>query len=417
MCRSSRCRGGWATALVAAVIAGNVGMGIPAPARAETRFTPSVNFSQRYDSNVFYGPKEFIPPNRQAWDLVSTLGTQAQLVNKSRLGDSILSVGLNGSAFAYNTDLAFISTNVFAASDLTDWMSELAPGLKLKVSDAFQYTPEPPAFLTGGKPSELSDVFSRGIQAVRANTFTNTFTAQGEYAFTRSAGFRTDYSHSFFKVGQIFLSSLGGVPVAFFDTSLHSVTAGPTVGFDGGDTLFFKYNYVAAETSGQGVSIRYAAHTLAPEYLSRAIAGWQITLSGGATMVEQVSNRTFLSGKVAVATNWERPTRIQLSLSRQAAPAFFGAGGALISNTAQLAVSHKFSKILRLNVFANYAYNESAPVDVFTFKSITGTATLEYNLTRSTILALSQEYNRFTYTGVPTFDRHATLLSIRTEWK
>lgn len=386
-------------------------------ALAESSVTPSVSLSQRYDSNVYFGPKEFIPSGRQASDLVTTTGAQVQLLNKSRLGDSILSVGVNGSAFAYNTDLSFVSTNAFAATDLSGWVSELVPGFKLRVSDSFLYTPEPPAFLTGGKPNELSDVFSRGIQAVRANTFTNTVQTQSEYSLSRLVSLRSDYSYSLYKVGQIFLTSLGGVPVAFFDTSVHNVATGPTYRFDGGDTLFLKYNYVAAESSGQGVSIRYGAHAIVPEYVSKVIPGWLVTISAGATIVEQVQNRTYFAGKFALTTNYEKPTRLQLSLSRQAAPAFFGTGGALMSNTAQLLVTHGFSKILKLTVSGNYAYNESTPVDVFTFKSITGSALLEYKLTRSTVLGLSQEYSQFSYTGISTFDRHATMITLRTEWK
>ncbi len=386
-------------------------------ALAESSITPSVSLSQRYDSNVYFGPKEFIPSGRQASDLVTTTGARVQFLNKSRLGDSVLSVGVNGSAFAYNTDLSFVSTDAYAATDLSGWMSELVPGFKLRVSDAFQFTPEPPAFLTGGKPNELSDVFSRGIQAVRANTFTNTVQAQSDYSLSRLVGLRSDYSYSFYKVGQIFLTSLGGVPVAFFDTSVHNVATGPTFRFEGGDTLFLKYNYVAAETSGEGASIHYSAHVIAPEYVSKVIPGWLVTISAGATIVEQVQNRAYFSGKFALTTNYERPTRLQLSLSRQAAPAFFGTGGALMSNTAQLSMTHGFSKVLRLTVSGNYAYNESTPVDVFTFKSITGSALLEYKLTRSTVLGLSQEYSQFSYTGISTFDRHASMITLRTEWK
>ena len=385
-------------------------------ALAETKITPAVILSQRYDSNVFLGPPEFVP-GRQIWDLVTTAGANVNVENKSRLGDSVLNVGVNGNVFAYNTDLSFVSTSVFAGSDLSGWMSELLPGLTFRVSDSFQYTPEPPAFLTGGKPGETSDVFSRGIQAVRANTFTNIFLANADYSISRSVGLRTDYSHSFFKVGQIFITTTAGVPVAFFDTQIHSVSTGPTYTFEGGETLFLKYNYMTGQTSGEGVTLPFSAHTLAPEYVSRILPGWLITMSGGATIVEQAGNRTFFSGKLALAPSHDRPTQVRVSVSRQAAPAFFGAGGALISNIAQLSVSHRFSKVLLLTLSGNYAYNVSAPVDSFTFESVTGSALLEYKLTRSTTLGLSQEYNRYSYTGIVPFDRYATILTLKTEWK
>ena len=165
------------------------------------------------------------------------------------------------------------------------------------------------------------------------------------------------------------------------------------------------------------MTIPFSAHTLAPEYVSRILPGWLITVSGGATVVEQAGNRTFFSGKLALAPNHDRPTQVRVSVSRQVAPAFFGAGGALISNIAQLSVSHRFSKVLLLTVSGNYAYNVSAPVDSFTFESLTGSALLEYKLTRSTTLGLSQEYNRYSYTGIAPFDRYATILTLRTEWK
>ncbi|MBK7804403.1 MAG: hypothetical protein IPJ55_17455 [Chloracidobacterium sp.] len=228
---------------------------------------------------------------------------------------------------------------------------------------------------------------------------------------------RSDYSYSLYKVGQIFLTSLGGVPVAFFDTSVHNVATGPTYRFEGGDTLFLKYNYVAAETSGQGVSISYRAHAIVPEYVSKVIPGWLVTISAGATIVEQVQNRTYFAGKFALTTNYEKPTRLQLSLSRQAAPAFFGTGGALMSNTAQLLVTHGFSKILKLTVSGNYAYNESTPVDVFTLNPLPALHYLNTSLRGALCSASLRNIASSPYTGISTFDRHATKITLRTEWK
>ncbi len=383
-------------------------------ARAETEFIPSVILSQRYDSNVFYGPKEFIPSGRQAWDFVTTAGTQMQILNKSRLGDTAISAGVDGNVFAYNTDLSFVSANVNATSDLSGWAHDLLPGLSLQISDRFLYTPEPPAFLTGGVPSDAADVFSRGIQTVRANTFKNVLTVGSHYSVSRSVGLRADYYHSLYRAGR--LSLLSAVPVVFFDTTVHTVTTGPTFKFGGRDTLFLPYSYSAGETASSVTTINYAVHTLQPEYVSGFFPGYTLTVSAGATMVEQAGNRAFFSGRLSLFTNYDRRTVVGMSLSRRAAPAFFGIGGAIISNAAQLSFSHGLSRVLRLIVLGNYAYNESTPVDVFTFTSITGSARLEYKMTRSTQLALSQEYNRFSYTGIPTFDRYATMLMLSTAW-
>jgi hypothetical protein len=386
---------------------------------AETQFIPTTSLSQRYDSNVFFGP--FVPEGRQKWDLSTTIGTNIQVLNKSRLGDSILNAGVSGSVYAYNTDLSFVSTSVFAGSDLSGWTNELLPGLKFQVSNSFLYTPESPAFLTGGKPGQTADVFSRGIQAVRANTYRNTLSAVGTYAFTRAFGVRSDYTFSIYRFGSFVVTPAPNVPVAFFDTTSHTIAAGPTYTFGGGDTLYMRYSYTTVDSKGeanvQGSSFSYVAHTFQPEYVTRVFAGYTLTMSGGGTLIEQEGSRVFFSGKLALATEVDRRTQVQMSVSRRAAPAFFGTGGALISNLAQLSLSHRFSKLLRLTVFGNYGYNETTPVKDFTFTSYTASARLDYKLTRSTVLSLSQEYNRFSYTGIDPFDRYVTMLMLATEWK
>jgi hypothetical protein len=387
---------------------------------AETEFIPAVNLSQRYDSNVFFGP--FVPEGRQKWDLSTTVGTNLQVVNKSRLGDTVLNAGVNGSVYAYNTDLSFVSTSLFAGSDLSGWTNELLSGLKVQVSDSFLYTPESPAFLTGGRAADASDVFSRGIQTVRANTFRNTFAAGGTYSFTRSLGLRTDYSFSIYRYGNFISTVPTGSPVAFFDSTLHTIAAGPTYQMEGGDTLFMRYGYTTVSTSGEGefkgVNLNFASHTLQPEYVTRRLPGYTVTISGGGTVVEQGGgSQAFFSGRLALATEYDRRTQVQISISRRAAPAFIGSGGALISSLAQLNVNHGLSKLLRLSVAGGYAYNETTPVRVFTFTSYTASAMLEYKVTRSTFLSLSQEYYRFSYTGILPFERHVTMLMLRTEWK
>ncbi len=169
--------------------------------QAETKYTPSVNLSQRYDSNVYYSPKEFIPAGKQQWDFVTTLGAGLEVKNKSRLADTTVAAEVNGNYFAYNPEFSFVSTNVFATSDISPWTNELLHGLYLQLTDTFLYTPETPAFLIGGRP-EQSDIFARGIQAYRANTFSNTLSANGGYSFSRSVSLRADYQYSIFQSWQ-----------------------------------------------------------------------------------------------------------------------------------------------------------------------------------------------------------------------
>ena len=88
----------------------------------------------------------------------------------------------------------------------------------------------------------------------------------------------------------------------------------------------------------------------------------------------------------------------------------------MISNVAGLYVGHAFSRVIQLTVTGNYAHNESAPVHTFTVETIRGSAVLDYNVTRSTKLSLSQEYGHFNITGIPSYDRLVTMLMVSTEW-
>ena len=147
--RKGHC-GGWLLALCILAIGSIAGMAVGSRAQAETEYTPSVSLAQRYDSNVYGTAQKFVPRGSQSWDLVSTVGANLALLNKSRLGDTELRAKVDGNVYAYNTNLSYASTNVLASSDVTDWAHELVPGLKLRISDAFRYTPQQSAFLGQG---------------------------------------------------------------------------------------------------------------------------------------------------------------------------------------------------------------------------------------------------------------------------
>ena len=384
---------------------------------AETHYIPAINFSERYDSNVFYTAKEFVPPDAQQWDLVSTLSTALKVVNKSRVGDTEATASVNGNIYAYNTNLSYVSTFLNASSDLTNWVHELLPGAKLRLSDQFLYTPEQPAFVTGGKIPE-NDVFYRGIQGYRTNILSNVLSGDAEYSISRSLGLRTVYTYSIWRTGSTFVT---GSPFVFFNTTAHNVSAGPTYQFDNGDTLFLRYNYMASEavpaTGFVGAPFTFTAHSIQPEYMSTIVRGWRATISGGVTLVEEAQNRTFFSGRFSLTNDFDRRTRASISVSRQAAPAYFGTGGAMISNVAQIYLSHNISRVITLTVSGNYAHNETTTAPTFRIETTFGSAVLDYNVTRSTKISLSQEYGYYSFTGTPTFDRYATTLMLTTEWK
>jgi hypothetical protein len=401
---------GWFGVVMILAISTTIGFG--SRVYAETHYIPAVNLTQRYDSNVFYVPKEFLPPGRQPWDLVTTLGAGLKVQNKSRIGDTEVEAWVNGNLYAYNTDLAYYGTYLNGTTDVSSWIQELLPKAQLRLSDQFLYTPEPPAFVTAG-----SDTFARGVQGFRSKTFSNNLSADAGYSISRAIGLRTLYTYSIRRTGTFFVP---GTPFTFFDTTAHNFAVGPTYTFDDGDTLFIRYSYLASEqvpSTGVGSSFTFTANSIEPEYVTTIVRGWKATIAGGATLVEEQQNRTFFSGRFTLQNDFDRRNRVSVSVSRQASPAYFGAGGAMISNVAQVSLSHKFTRVIALTVSGNYAHNETTTEPAFRIETTYGSAVLDYKLTPSTKLSLSQEYGYYSFTGSPNFDRYATTLTLSTEWK
>ena len=398
-----------------------LGIGIAFASRvgAQTTVIPSVSLSERYDSNIFRTTRSNYGPGVQPWDYVTTVSAIVDVVNKSRLADSHLRAGVNGNAFVYNSDSAFVSTNVLASSDMTRGVSELVRGLRLRISDSFRYTPEVPSFMTVDHPSDPADIYASGGGGSRANTYRNILLAKSDYSLSRSFSLTTNYLNTMFKRGHSNPASDSVDAVAYFNNTLHSVDTGPTYTFDGGDTLFFKYNYSTGESKpeGGGGSTGYTFQTIAPEYVTKAVPGWTLTISAGPTLVKQVGDRVFLSGKLGLATDYDRRTHVEMGVSRQAIPSYYETPSALISNLARFTVRYDVTRLVRLTAGAYYAYNESVPVKTFAFRTAGGAVALNYSLTESTTLSLSQEYNYFERTGVLPYDRIVTMLTLRTEWE
>ena len=401
-----------------------LGIGIASASRvgAQTTVIPSVRLSERYDSNVYRTTRSNVPSGKQPWDFVSTAEATVDVVNKSRLADSLLRASVNTNAFVYNSDLAFYSTNMFAASDMTRGVSELVRGLRLRFTDSFLYTPEVPAFLYGGHPSDTADIYHGGGQGSRANTYRNILWAYSDYSLSRSFSLTTNYSYSMFRRASSNPSSDSVDATLYFNNTQHSVDIGPTYTFEGGgDSLFLKYTYTAGETKpeGPGATTSYTFQTIAPEYVTTTLVpSWNLTINGGVTLVDQLgSTYSFISGKLGLATDYDRRTHVQMGVERRAIPSFYATGSSLISNLARFNVTYGVTRLVRLTAGAYYAYNETAPVKTFASRTARGSVALEYSLTQSATLVLSQDYNYYERTGVLPYDRIVTMLTLKYEWK
>src|SRR5262249_4813837 len=162
-----------------------------------------------------------------------------------------------------------------ASSDMSDWAQELLPGLKLRISDFFRYTPQQPTFsFSGGTApppgggTQQSDVFSRGLQGARANAYSNNLFTEAAYSFSRTAGLRANYTYSILHIGRLYVPEAATTSAFnFYNTTTHNVALGPTFTMDGGDTLFLKFNYLDAHqtnTAGTTPPIHFTSQSIQP---------------------------------------------------------------------------------------------------------------------------------------------------------
>ncbi len=394
----------------------------PLPAHADTKVIPTAVLSERYDTNVFYAPPELLPAGQRRSDFVSTLTGGLQVLHKSRAVEASLTGGADANAYAYNTGLNYVSTTAEAYARLDGWVGQFVEGARLLVAERFRYTPEQPGFLTGTKAQVVEDPFLRGIQGFRANTFSNTASANGEIPIFRGLALQGSYSFSTYRVGSIIaLTSTGAT---FFDTNIHTWSMGPGFRLSPVDHVALSYQQSlvsqSVTNSGPGIAqnLDYNTQEVSASYV-RVMPEWTATIRGGATLIEPAS-QAFPSASLILATNPERATSFRLDLSRRAAPSFFFAAGATISNVAQVAVVHRLSSRFSLRSNVSYGYNEIVPGKAIKFENVSAMAGVEYKLTRTMALDFSYSYSDFKIkqVGAP-FEvrRDAVMLSLTAQWK
>jgi len=388
-------------------------------AYAETKIVPTISLTEFYDSNVFIAPKG-VDTGNIPWDLGTRLSSDVKITNTSRDIDASALVGVAGTTYVNNPDLTYVSTNGNVNAALDGWVGRLVPGLKLQISDVFQYTPEMPAFLPGGRLATDSDIFARGIQATRANTFTNTASVTGAYGLTPSLGLAGAYSYSMFTVGTLYVPPSNQFAQTFADTKYHSFSVGPTLQLTRSETLSLNYQGILMNLTAPGLQQRFEAHGGAIEY-SKETPDWSARISGGATVVTQGTG-AFFTGRATLVGKFDPLTKVTMVVSRAIAPAFFGSPGAMISTSASVFLSKELTRLLTLTASGNFALNESVPIEgLAKYETYTASMILKYNFTRNLFTELSYSYINATFSGeliTPStlLERSLVGLSINMTW-
>ncbi|MCC2644036.1 MAG: hypothetical protein K0S45_4449 [Nitrospira sp.] len=391
----------------------------------DTKFVPSVTFSQRYDSNVLFAPsgsKFGLTP----WDFVTTASPTIQLLNRNRYAESSLLAGVSGNLFVNNSDLNFVSTNLTGSTILDKFVSRFVHAAKLQISDSFAFSPESPSFISAAAPVPTANPFAIGLVPVRANMYTNTAQVSAAYPVTTGLTLQGTYSYSLLRIGEIFVRQPTNTQVVFFDTDQYAWSIGPSWRLSRSDNVSIAYRSTRSSmspTSGALSGIDFTAQGVEATYASTS-ADWGVVLSGGATVLD-LDNRAYPTGSLTLSAKYGEVTTFRAIGSRGFAPAFFATGGALISTNVGVSVEHRFSRVLTFTGSANYAYNEVAPVNFFTFESYTASGLLSYKLSRSLLASMGYSYTYFEVSSPEAvmtnltgyvINRHVVTFSITGTW-
>lgn len=381
----------------------------PGTVYGETTVTPSLTISERYDSNVFF------IPGRNLDDFVTVTSPLVRVDHDDHLVKGNVSAGVTASTYVKNPGLNYVAANGGATLNLDQLLERVIPGLSLTVTDTFQYTPETPAFLTSETGNQVPPSFVVGIQASRANSFSNRGSAAANLALSPTVGWQASYMHQLMRFGTGAVTPVAG---SFFNTTFQSVNTGPQWQATANDSVSLTYQYVKSAFS-QGGASRGGFET------NGGLVGWMRVFSPQLKASASVGLTVFQSGEVQYlgsgSLDWTlSQDAAHIQYSRSVMPSFFISGVPLVSNMVRATVTHKFTKQLNGSIMGSYAKNESVPAGILEFRSYSYGPRLAYDLTDNISAALSYSHANFGQQFLSQsfdFSRDQVMLSVHGAWK
>ncbi len=390
---------------------------------AQTTVIPSAHVSGYYDTNIWSRPADFLPTGTRLDDYVTTVGGSVKLLHETRDIDAKLRVGGDFNAYLENTGLNYFNATVNGTIGLDRWVDQYVRGAKLRITENFRFTPQSPGFLTGVRQTIAQDnTFFSGLQAFRANTFTNTTSVTGSYPISRDLALEGGYTFGMRRFGTILggEGGIGGSNVNFFNTSTNTWFGGPRYQLSKNDSIavLYRQSFILQARSNGGRSFATNLITLAGNY-EKKLQEWSFSAEAGVTFVEPAGG-AFPTGSLSASTEIERDTVVRLTLLRQARPSVFLVGGAVLSNVAQAGISHRIYERLTLEGDAAFGYNQFFPdTSNTTFQNFTGSTRLAYKLTRDITAEISYAFTAVKSDATAVqyqFSRHVMGFFLSAEW-
>ena len=421
-------RSGWECPTTCAVIAATVLTVVITPSgvwadpvlvQSETKITPALTVTERYDSNVFF------VQGGNLEDYVTAVAPQLRVDHSDRLVTGSLTGTVTGEAYVKNPGLNYIAPSGALTMNLDGLMGQLDKRARLTVSDSFAFTPKPLAFIGPSTGSEVPDTFVRGIQTQRANSRTNVANVTAGYQFTPVVSLQGMYTNSMFRYGTVFVpppntSTSQPAGSAFFSTHFQSYSVGPhftltpldvvSVNYQGSRANYDLPSGATSSFQTQGGTLTWI-HTFTPTFTANGTGGFSVIGGPNSTL-------TYVGD---ASLQWKHQHGgATLRYSRSIFPSFFIVAVPLLSQVITISGSYGLTGNLSATGSASYAKNESTSGQVpLSFESYSVSFLLTYTITRSVSAIASVTHYEFnqTFTGIETtFNRNVVSLSLRGEW-
>jgi hypothetical protein len=379
-----------------------------------THLTPSLRLAHRYDSNVF------LVPGTNLEDFVTTIAPQVKLAHKNQWAEGTIRGGATAEFHVNNPGLNYVGANGIVDLDLHRAMAALLPGLGLRVSNNILYTPQPLAFAAPLSGNQLSVAFVQGVQAQRANSFSNAAEAEASYMVSPFLGVTSTYTDRRIRFGSPIAPQTGVVTGGFIDTNSQTLTSGLVGTLSSADKLSLLHQYQKATFPNLGRG--------GGEFSTQgAIAKWsrlmrstlQATVEGGLTVISS-SNDVNPIGAVSLQWNGQY-TNLHVSYSRVVVPSMLFVSTPLVNEIVTCAVRRQITEVLSVSLNGNYAINKSVPdSSLLKFESYSVTPSVQYRLGRTITATLA--YTRSHFQNAVSlqsfeFDRNMVMISLLSEWK
>jgi hypothetical protein len=398
------------------------------------RILPSIMLAERYDSNVFFTPSI---PGIDPEDFVTTVSPRIQVEQRGGPVDGIVRAGATAEHYVKNSELDYVGFDGSGSLDLTRLVQRRARGWSFQVTDSFNFTNQPAAFLTvepvtgttpgqqTGTPLPVADNYVRGVQAARVDTLTNTASTAIGYQLSPITRLQASYSYSLIRFGQTYVAQTQG---SFFDSDTHSAA------------ILYLANVSRTGTMSLGYSYQYTDYGLGLFETHAVTVGWgkafspTLTgnLTGGAALVKQEG--AFFDGTTApgiqyapngsLTVSWRHgTTRMNLSYTGGVFPSYYLSAGPLMSHVVNVDAGHDLTPNLSLSIGANYARNDALDSGAgnFFFESFATNAGVNYQLTPTLQASVTHTFAHFSGTffggaNEAKFIRNTVMLGLRKSW-